>query len=101
MSAKSYIETHPDRVPTIVEVHPSSKITLKKNKFLVPKEFTLSMFLQVLKKHINIRSEEALFIYIDGQLPPCSATMNELYTQHHSKEDDMLHILVTKENTYG
>jgi hypothetical protein len=59
------------------------------------------MFIQVLKKHINLKSHDALFIYINSTLPPCSYTLGQLYDENYDKNDNMLHLHVAKENTYG
>jgi GABA(A) receptor-associated protein len=56
------IEKYPDRVPVYVNKKEGSNVNdIQKHKYLVPKVMTLSNFIVVLRRHINVKSNQALF----------------------------------------
>jgi len=92
---------YPDRIPVIVEKAPKSRIRdLDKKKYLVPADLTVGQFYFLIRKRIHLRPEEALYFFVNNQIPPTSATMGQLYQDHH-EEDQFLYIAFSEENTYG
>ena len=89
-----------DRVPVIVEADTNSEFDLTKNKFLVPKDISLSQMIYVIRKKINLASEKALFLFIDGTLPATSDLMSVLYEEKKSS-DGFLYCLISAESTFG
>ena len=73
---------HPGRVPIIIEVeeawYRSELPPLDKNKYLVPYDLTMGQFIYVIRKRMKLDSTKALFIMIDGILPPTSDTIGHL-----------------------
>jgi GABA(A) receptor-associated protein len=95
------INKYPDRIPIIVEKHKSCNYdTLQKTKFLSPKNLTLGQFVYIIRKNIKLSPEKAIFVTINGLLPPTSALMSDLY-ESHKDEDDFLYIIYSSENTFG
>ena len=66
--ASRLLEKYPERVPVIIERSENSKhlTIIDKNKFLVPKELTMSQLLWVIRKRMNIRREQAVFLLSDS-----------------------------------
>jgi len=92
---------YPDRIPVIVEKAPKSRIRdLDKKKYLVPADLTVGQFYFLIRKRIHLRPEDALFFFVNNQIPPTSATMGQLYQDHH-EEDQFLYIAFSEESTYG
>jgi len=92
---------YPDRIPVIVEKAPKSRIRdLDKKKYLVPADLTVGQFYFLIRKRIHLRAEDALFFFVNNQIPPTSATMGQLYQDHH-EEDQFLYIAFSEESTYG
>jgi hypothetical protein len=89
---------YPDRVPVIVCF--DKTITSEKNKFLVPKHFTVGQCLHVIRKRIKISSEEALYLHCNNELPVHSKLMSEFFTQYED-DDGFLYVSVSVENTFG
>uniref|UniRef100_A0A2K6KI69 GABA type A receptor-associated protein n=1 Tax=Rhinopithecus bieti TaxID=61621 RepID=A0A2K6KI69_RHIBE len=88
---------YPDRVPVIVEKAPKAWIgDLDKKKYLVPSDLT---FYFLIRKRIHLRAEDALFFFVNNVIPPTSATMGQLYQEHH--EDFFLYIAYSDESVYG
>lgn len=99
----SLLDRFPDNIPIIVRI-PSkvNNITLEKQKFSVPKDYTLQRLMFVIRKKIpNLKSTEALYLFVNNTLPPSSKTMIEIYMEHHDPERLMLFLTLAKENTFG
>ena len=95
------IEKYPDRLPIIVEKSKNSKLNdIDKNKFLVPSDMVLTQFIYIIRKRIKLNSSEALFFFIENNVPVQSSTIMELYNIHKDK-DGFLYIIYNSENTFG
>ena len=93
---------YPTRVPIIVEKSIKSDLipSIDKKKFLCPEDLTIGQFIYVIRKRINLESDKAIFIYVNGSLPPASASISSIYNQHIDK-DGFLYIMYSSENTFG
>jgi len=95
------IEKYPDRLPIIVERKNTCKLNnIDKNKFLVPSDMALTQFIYIIRKRIKLNSAEALFFFIENNVPVQSSTILELYNIHKDK-DGFLYIIYNSENTFG
>ncbi|XP_052022785.1 gamma-aminobutyric acid receptor-associated protein-like [Apodemus sylvaticus] len=94
-------KTFPDRVPVIVEKSPKARIRdLDKKKYLVPFDLTVGQFYFLIRKRIQLRAEDALVLFVNNVIPPTSATMGQLYQEHH-EEDLFLYISYTDDSVFG
>jgi GABA(A) receptor-associated protein len=95
-------EKYPNRIPVIVEMKEQSVDVpdIDKKKFLVPNDLTVSQFIFVVRKRIQLPAEKALFFFIDDTIPSTNNLMSKLYTDHKD-EDGFLYINYTGENTFG
>lgn len=85
----------------IVEKAPKARIgDLDKKKYLVPADLTVGQFYFLIRKRIHLRPEDALFFFVNNVIPPTSATMGSLYSEHH-EDDYFLYIAYSDENVYG
>jgi len=94
---------HSDRIPVIVGRAKLNETPLiKKNKFMVPGDFTFGKFIFDVRQHIaGIDSNSALFFFVSNNiLPNNSALMNDLYTKYKSS-DGFMYITYACENTFG
>ena len=91
-----------DRIPIIVEIIKCNKtiIGLDKHKFLVPYDLTLAQFLCVIRKRINLNSEQSLFIFFNNRLPMSTDIIQDLYNKYKD-EDGFLYAVISLENTFG
>ncbi len=95
-------KTYEDRVPIIVERHPSA-ITIpkiNKTKYLAPMTMTLGQFLVVIRKRIQLNQEQTIFFFINNTIQPFSLSMSEIYN-NYADADGFLYIHYTTENTFG
>ena len=102
-SVKRIIDKYPDRVPVFVTRGTNDKHLnlIKNNKFIVPEGITVSQFMTIIRKKIDLTPEMALFIFVNNNiLPVQSSTMGTLYHQHKN-DDGLLEIQYCGENTFG
>lgn len=102
LKASLILNKHPDRIPVVVEcsealqaIHP-----LKKNKFIVPYELTLAQFMFVIRKHMKLEPEYAIFVFINNRLHPTTSFMGVIYAQE-KEEDGFMYLDVFQESTFG
>jgi GABA(A) receptor-associated protein len=94
-------EAHPNKVPVILERAPSAEVPdIDKNKYLLPRDFTVANFLEVIRKRTNLSKEQALFVYVDGTVPASNAIFGSIYDQHKDK-DGFLYVVYTGESSFG
>jgi len=90
-----------DRVPVIVEKEKKSGIEpIDKKKYLVPVDLTIGQFVYVIRKRVKMTPEKAIFIFVNGVLPPTSALMSQIYKEH-ANEDGFLYVTYSGESTFG
>ena len=93
---------YPQKIPVVVERAADSRNVpeIDKNKFLVPEELTVGQFLFVIRKRIKLEPEQALFIFINNELPPTSALMSHIYEKHKS-DCGFLYVTYSGESCFG
>lgn len=98
MDIEGLIRRHPGRVPTVLQ---SRTCVLRKKKFLVPHETTVTEFLHIVRSYITeYRPKDALFLFVQKMLPLHTDTFLELYTQYVDV-DLILHMQVEREEVFG
>lgn len=98
----------PDRIPVIVITN-NSKLEkmLRKNKFLVPYDLSVSSLLANIRSQMKLDPSKALFIFCDNTLLSGSQMINEVYKNYKYKNnigarnDNFLYITIEEENTFG
>jgi len=98
--SKSVREKYPNRIPVIVECQDDSLPPLDKSKYLVPRDITVGQFVYVIRKRIELRPEQAIFLFINNTLPPTASTLEEQYNLHRD-EDGFMYIEYRSESTFG
>jgi GABA(A) receptor-associated protein len=94
---------YPDRIPIICEksAHTSSSTpNIDKSKYLVPVDLTVGQFMFVLRKHIKMLPEQALYLFVGSNIPPSSELLQRIYANHRDP-DGFLYIVYSFENTFG
>ena len=95
------IGKYPDKIPVIVEKYTKSSIkNIDKNKYLVSGDMTMSQFIYIIRKRIQLKSSEALFFFVNNILCNNSQSMIEIYNLYKDK-DGFLYIEYSSENTFG
>ena len=100
-SVEKILVKYPDRIPIIVEKHKTSNLSdLDRKNFLVSKNATIGQFLYILRQRIKLNQKQALFIFINGTIPPTSMPISQLYHEYKDSSD-VLRVTYTDEDTFG
>ena len=92
---------YPGRIPVIVEKAPKSDAPdIDKKKYLVPADITVGKFVYEIRKHMQLRPEKAIFLFVNNVLPPTAALMSQIYERYRD-DDGFLYITYSGENTFG
>jgi GABA(A) receptor-associated protein len=95
---------YPDRIPIICQrslrAGKSDLPYIDKIKYLVPKDLTLGQFMYVIRKRLKLESTYALFLFIDGKIPPTTAMLGGIYSTNKDK-DGFMYVDYSRENTFG
>jgi hypothetical protein len=95
---------YPDKVPVYIGVAGDETTIpdLDRHYYLIDKDFTVGQIVCIIHKRIQIKSTCAIFVFVgDGILPPTSANIGEVYSEHKSPIDALLHVTYRAENTFG
>lgn len=93
---------YPDRIPVICERATISNNTpeIDKKKFLVPRDLTVGQFIYVVRKRIRLSPEQAIYLFVNGMIPPTSALLMDCYESNRD-QDGFLYVKYCCENTFG
>lgn len=91
------LKKYPDKIPIIAE---GRGISLNKCKFIVNKSSEFSYFMIILKKFVNLKPDQAVFIFINNSIPPGNESIGSIYQKHKDK-DGFLYCTITTESTFG
>jgi GABA(A) receptor-associated protein len=96
------ISKYPDKRPIICEKinNQHDLPDIDKNKYLVPFDLTIGQFIYVIRKRINLKPEEAIFLFINNQIVTGTTMIGNVY-QYLKDPDGFLYIKYAKENTFG
>jgi GABA(A) receptor-associated protein len=96
------LQKYPDRIPVICEKNEKSKQTpyIDKNKYLLPYDLTVSQFIYLIRKRLSIQSNEAIFLFINGHIPPSTCYISEMYDLYKDA-DGFLYTIYSYENVFG
>lgn len=96
------IQKYPSRRPIIVQKDKKCKTLqdIDKNKYLVPCDMTMSEFMYIVRKRINLESSQALFILVNNSLIGSTTQIGHIY-EKNKNEDGFLYVQYTGENTFG
>ena len=101
IQSTTVMKKHPGRIPVYVCKHKRSKFDdIKKHKFLVPLDITVGSLVYIIRKQLQLKSDQAIFIFVGGVLPPISALMSQIYKEH-ADEDGFLYITFSHESVFG
>lgn len=100
-TAYHVMRKYPGRVPVVIRPKNDKIPVIDKEKYLVPRDMTVAQFVVIIRKHIKLKSTEAIFIFVNNTLPPNSSTVGDVYDENRDGLDHMLYITYNMENTFG
>lgn len=105
MLSMELFKKYPDRIPVIIEKSKNEKFfsSNNKNKFLVPRDTTISEFMCILRKKIIVDKNSSIYIFTNNKnkiLLSGSNSIGTIYNQHKD-EDGFLYLEYCYENVFG
>ncbi len=95
---------YPDRIPIVMQRSVNDRILgdMDKIKYLVPGDITITEFMAILRRRLNVNSTVAIYLYNPDNKIILSGTnsITELYTKY-GNEDGFLYIEYCGEATFG
>jgi hypothetical protein len=99
--SKKIIEAYPGKIPIIMTRCENTQLPLlRKNRFLVPEQFSVGQLLNVLRNKLEVNSSIALFLVVNGKLVNSSKKMIQLY-EEYDDEDGFLYIHYVDHEVFG
>ena len=99
--ANKILKKYDERIPIILEKYKTQKLkSIDKKKYLVPIDLTVSQFLFVVRKRIELSSEQAIYLFCNNTLLSSNSLMGQIYDKHKDK-DNFLYVYYDTENTFG
>ncbi len=93
---------YPERVPCIVEM--ADKVSdvpeIDKKKYLVPRDLTCGQFSYVIRKRLKMPAEQAIFLFVNGNVPATAALISTVYDEHKDS-DGFLYMTYSGEHVFG
>ena len=97
-SVKQLRERYPNRIPVIIETK-QQNLDIPKKKYLVPKDYTVRDFQQIIRKKLDLRETEAIYMHVNNIMCLPSTTFMTIMEQQNNP--DYLQIVYGKEETFG
>eukprot|EP00727_Mastigamoeba_balamuthi_P004909 m51a1_g14416 putative autophagy protein 8 (125) ;mRNA; r:456746-457833 len=99
--AERILTKYNDHIPVIVEKAANSDAPdIDKKKYLVPRDITVGKFVYEIRRHMKLKPEKAIFLFVNDVLPPTGALMSQIY-ERHKDEDGFLYVTYNGESTFG
>lgn len=100
--SKRIIEKYSDKIPVILEKGESTLLpNIKKQKFLLQRDLTVGQYLYIIRQQLKLDSSESMFLIVnESYIPPNSASIEEIYTNHADK-DGFLYITYSAQQVFG
>ena len=92
---------YPDRIPVLLSTNNKIIPPLRKNKYLVPRQFTFGELIYTIRLQLPLESSVGLFLSVNNTLPAQNETIQSLYLNHVCTKDNTLHVNYEIENTFG
>lgn len=89
----------PGKIPIVCEKDPKSKIRgVDKNKYLIPEDLTVSEFILLMRKKIEVPNESAFYLLANGRNSIVGdIPLSDIYEKYKDPEDGFLYIAYTNE----
>ena len=100
IESKKIMTKYPGRLPVIVEKGNCQLKQINKNKFLVCKDMTMSQYVFMVRKRIELDPSQSLFVLVNNRIASGNYTMAQVY-EEYKNEDGFIYMVYTSENTFG
>ncbi len=95
------LKKYSDKIPVILEKFKSKNLfDIKKKKYLLPNDLLISQFLFIIRKKINLSSEQSIYIFNNNILLSSNNRIGDIYDKYKD-DDNFLYLFYDTENTFG
>ena len=91
---------HVGKIPVIVESMDKHTPQLPKSKYLTNSHMRMDQFIYIIRKHMELNANQAIFIVVNKNLVPSQKDMGTVYEENKDK-DGFLYLNYSLENTFG
>lgn len=88
-------------VPSIFERGSPHVPPLKTEKFMIPKDVNGAQLLYIIRRRVQLKPSQSLFLLCGGKLVSATDTMSHIYSRQTNLDDGFLYFTYTLENTFG
>lgn len=100
--ADALLKQYPDRRPMILEKSPTDKVLpdIEVTKYIIPEHMTVSNVIQDLRKRLNIKETQAIYVCVGNTILSGSQSIGYVYDTYRDA-DKMLYISYCGEEVFG
>jgi GABA(A) receptor-associated protein len=101
--AQRVMAKYPNKIPVVVEKAPGAQATLPdlpRWKYVVPRDLTMGQMMFLLRSHMSLAPEVAIFLFVGNTLPTSTTTVLEMWSRYQ-EADGALHIVYSGESAFG
>ena len=99
--AESFIRSHNDRIPVIIEPYKDSLYVLDQKRFLVPRLYTFHEFVFHIRRKIQLSKADGLYIIVGPNcFPAMNRTMHSIYNEFKDP-DGFLYMTYSSQPVWG
>lgn len=100
--ATRVMRKHPNKIPIICEKshYAGNCPTIDKIKYLVDINLTVGQFIFFIRKRLSLRSHQAIFLFVNGNIPSSNQLLQTVY-EVHKDADKFLYCTYSFENVFG
>ena len=91
----------PNKIPCIASPKDDSTPRMDNQKLILPDDLTCQQLLQVLRKRINMNSNQAIFVFCENKVVNGTRTVKELFLSQTEHNDGVLYVIYSLENAFG
>ena len=98
--SEKILKKYPNRVPIICQRISTKVPKLDKKKYLCPLDLTIGNFMYVIRKKMELKPENGIYLFVNDTLIPCTRLISYVYEMHKA-DDGFLYIFYDNESTFG
>lgn len=90
-----------DRIPCIATPKDDRTPTMNNERLLLPEDLTCQQLIHVLRKRVDMKPNQAIFVFCENKIVNGNSTVRELMYSQREHNDGRLYIVYALENVFG